>query len=356
MPFRTKKTDVWQYDIVVGGNRFRGSCRTSNWETAKDVEARIRAEARSSSAKTGSYSLSEALGTYYRDKAIGTPSERTTKSQAKVILKHMDGKMPISAITNAHVLAYVAKDRANCANATVNRRLQMLGRALKHMGKFYKANVPDLELRAAETREAKERVRELAMEEQDRLFQHLPAEYHPFVKFALLTGARIGTISGLLWDDLDMAGGSMFFRLKNDRVMTFPMSAEVRAILSALPRSNVMAHRRYVFTRVSQQTAERIPIVSNGGVFNTAFRKAVADAGIEDFRFHDLRHTFATRLLRRSRNLKLVSKCLGHTMLETTSRYAHVLVDDMRAELEDFSPLSNSVPQKNPQTVKKNNY
>lgn len=261
--------------------------------------------------------------------------------------------MQISGITNAHVLSYVAKDRVTCANGTVNRRLQMLGRALKHMAKFYKATVPDLELRAAETREAKERVRELAMDEQVRLFQHLPAEYHPFVKFVLLTGARIGTVSGLLWDDLDMAEGSMFFRLKNDRVMTFPMSAEVRAILSALPRSNVMAHRRYVFTRVSQQTGERIPIVPNGGVFNTAFRKALADAGIEDFRFHDLRHTFATRLLRRSRNLKLVSKCLGHTMLETTSRYAHVLVDDMRAELEEFSPLSNSVPQNNPQTVKK---
>jgi integrase len=353
MPFRTKKTAIWQYDIVVGGSRFRGSCGTDQWEEAKNVEARVRADAKAQKAKGGSYTLSEAIGTYYRDKAIGTPSQNTTKSQAKVILEKMDGSTRIDRLTDAHIMAYVAKDRATCSNATVNRRLQMLGRALRHMAKFYKAEVPALELKAAETREPKERVRELSMDEQARMFDALPTEHHALVSFALLTGARIGTICGLLWSDVDMASRTIFFRLKDDRVMTFPMSPELRALLSALPRSNVIAHRRYVFTRLNAQTLERVPVVSNGGVFNADFRKALAGADIVDFRFHDCRHTFATRMLRQCKNLKLVSKLLGHTLLETTSRYAHVLVDDMRAELDAFSPLTNTVPQTGPQTKTK---
>jgi len=92
--------------------------------------------------------------------------------------------------------------------------------------------------------------------------------------------------------------------------------------------------------------------VPKGGVFNAEFRDALTAAGIVDFRFHDLRHTFATRMLRQTGNIKLVSRLLGHSSIETTARYAHVLVDDMRAALEDFSPVSGADPQNNPQRVK----
>jgi integrase len=68
---------------------------------------------------------------------------------------------------------------------------------------------------------------------------------------------------------------------------------------------------------------------------------AVKRAKIPDFRFHDLRHTFATRLLRQTGNLKLVSRLLGHTTIDTTARYAHVLDEDLEQALERFSPLSN---------------
>jgi len=64
MPFRTKKTRVYQYDIVVGGHRFRGSCGTEDFEAAKAVEADIRANAKRNAARGSDYTLSEALGTY----------------------------------------------------------------------------------------------------------------------------------------------------------------------------------------------------------------------------------------------------------------------------------------------------
>jgi integrase len=69
--------------------------------------------------------------------------------------------------------------------------------------------------------------------------------------------------------------------------------------------------------------------------------RAVKSAGLWDdrrspdrFRFHDLRHTRATRLLRETGNLKIVQKLLGHQSIKTTARYAHAFTDDVRAAME----------------------
>jgi site-specific recombinase XerD len=61
-----------------------------------------------------------------------------------------------------------------------------------------------------------------------------------------------------------------------------------------------------------------------------AFRKAVKESGIDHFRFHDLRHTFATRLVQAGVDLYQVSKLLGHKDISTTQRYAHHYSESLR--------------------------
>lgn len=351
MPFRTAKTRIYQYDIVVRGNRLRGSTGTEDFEEAKAVEAQIRADAKKHATAAGDFTLSQALGTYIKDKIVGRPSESTTRSQARVILSHMDGKQKISRLKNSDLMSYAAKHRATCANSTVNRHLQMLSRAIAYMGKTYGADVPDLDFRAPLTKEPRERVRELTFGEQADLFAALPQEFHSFVAFALMTGARISSITGLLWRDVDMENREITFHLKGGDIMIFPMNSELAALLSSQPKSNVVENRRFVFTRVDGHSKERIPIVASGGVFGTVWRKALSDAGITDFRFHDLRHTFATRMLRKTQNISLVSKMLGHTNIETTSRYAHVLTSDMRNALDEFAVLGTGPKSSNPQKI-----
>ena len=57
-------------------------------------------------------------------------------------------------------------------------------------------------------------------------------------------------------------------------------------------------------------------------------------AGVKDFRFHDFRHDFGTKLLRETGNLKLVQKALNHADIKSTLRYAHVLDEDIAAAIE----------------------
>jgi len=72
----------------------------------------------------------------------------------------------------------------------------------------------------------------------------------------------------------------------------------------------------------------RYPFTLQG--WQRKWKKALQDAGIEDYTFHDNRHTKATRMLRSSGNLRAVQKLLNHTDIRTTARYAHALEDDVR--------------------------
>lgn len=266
-----------------------------------------------------------------------------------MILETMDGRKPMSDISNADLARFVALRRAQVSNATVNRHLQMLSRALKYMHRVHRAKMPDIDLKSAETPEPIERIRELSQDEQTRLLEHLRPDLHAFVKFALMTGARLSTITELRWSDIDHTTRRMTFRLKGGTSMPFPISPEIAALLSALPKSELPEHRRFVFTFQVQNRRgnPRRKIVPNGGGLMEDFRAALEAAEIENFRFHDLRHTFATRLLRRTGNLKLVSRLLGHTSVETTTRYAHVLDNDLQDALDGFSVLKSTESRSN---------
>ena len=131
---------------------------------------------------------------------------------------------------------------------------------------------------------------------------------------------------------------------KGNKRHTLPMTDELRAILGAVMNNPT----DQVFTYVGQRTriihttrdkravlrGERYPITLSG--LNRAWRTygPKGAAGIADFRFHDLRHTAATRILRRTGNLKLVQRLLDHEDIATTAKYAHVDDADLLAAME----------------------
>jgi len=347
MPYRPKGSKYWHYDFQIRGRRFHGSCDTEIFEEAKAVEAAARVRAKSAPEVTGRFTLSEALGTYFTDVAQGQSSAATTMSQFKAILAILDGARPMESLTNADLMRFVATRRAEVSDATVNRHLQALSRALRHMARIHGATLPPIDIKVLQRAEPEERVREMTITEQERLFAHLRLDLHPMVKFALMTGARLSTIIGLRWSDIDYGNERMNFRLKQARSMRFPLSPEILALLSALPRADVAEDKPFVFTYQDHSSKAKIRqrIRQNSHIFDD-FRAAITAAEIDNFRFHDLRHTFATRLLRRTGNIKLVSRLLGHTKVETTSRYAHVLDSDMAHALQGFCVLTNSEPRR----------
>lgn len=340
MPFRPKGSRFYHYDFQIKGRRFHGSCGTDDLEEAKAVEAEARVKAKTDPAARGIFTISEALGTYITDVSAHQSSHRTTVSQGKGILSALDPKRRLDQLSNADLMHLVTRRRATVANGTVNRELDLLGRACRHMARIYGAAISaDLDFSGIRLKEPKEITRELSWEEQARLFEHLRTDLHPFVKFALMTGARLETICELRWPDVDFRHKRILFRMKGDTEMFFPMNGELTALLSSLPRATHKDSADFVFTYLSHRTKppRRQRIVTGGGGISEDFRDALKKAKIEKFRFHDLRHTFGTRMLRTTRNLKLVSRLMGHASIDTTVRYAHVLQDDMEEAVRNFS-------------------
>ena len=158
----------------------------------------------------------------------------------------------------------------------------------------------------------------------------------PLVALALNTGMRRGELLSLEWARVDL--NQRTIRVINaksdagDRII--PMNEMVHALLSEL----------------AQRATSPLIFPSNrklGGKFldlKKGFHKAVELAGIPHIRFHDLRHTFATRLVRAGVDIVTVQHLLGHSKITMTARYAHALADVKIAAVSklDFAGFCSS--------------
>ncbi len=174
-------------------------------------------------------------------------------------------------------------------------------------------------------------VRYLSPEEQARLMAVLdrwPCRTSAcFVKFAMLTGLRRGELFRLKWEDIDFPNRLITLRSpKGGKTTTIPVSQEALQALSELPVTS-----EYVFP-------------GKGGKMRTDFKgpwlriKKAANLP-EDFRFHDLRHHFASTLVSSGVPIEVVSKLLTHKDLKTTQRYAHLSPDALRQAAEKAATL-----------------
>lgn len=143
------------------------------------------------------------------------------------------------------------------------------------------------------------------------------------IRVMLLTGARPGEVRGLLWDNLDLAGGTarLVTRKRGSLSLVLPPSAV--AVLRSLPH---VKDNPYVFA--SRLHGKHL---TESGVWQV-WRKVLAAAGItdKDAVLYITRHTFGAVLTGRGEGLPITGGILGHTQPSTTQRYAHVADDPMR--------------------------
>jgi integrase len=192
--------------------------------------------------------------------------------------------------------------------------------------------------------EPQERVREASEGEEAAIMEQLERGYDDAIEFAFLSGCRRMEILGLEWPRVDFFGRQFTVIGKGKKSRVIPMS---QAIFDLLWRQQ-NHHETKVFTYQAKRTVrrgddvicrgQRYPLTEAG--LKTAMRRAVPNAGVTNFRFHDTRHTAATRVLRKS-NLRVVQELLGHRDVATTTKYAHAMKEDVRAALEATTPTKS---------------
>ena len=130
------------------------------------------------------------------------------------------------------------------------------------------------------------------------------------IRLLLLTGCRKGEILTLRWSDY--REGHLFLRDSKTGPRTVWLSDPARAVLDGMERSG-----RWVFPAAGRNRPR------SAAWLNAAWWRIRAEAGLDDARLHDLRHTHASIALRRGETVPAIGKLLGHANAETTLKYAH---------------------------------
>ena len=213
--------------------------------------------------------------------------------------------------------------------ATVNRELQVLSKvfSMAYDNGLVETNPMR---RVHKLREAPARERYLTDEEEKRLFAILVgrrAHIRPIVVVALHTGMRQGEILGLTWENVDFEQKTIFVaHTKTGRPRKLPMSEPVEAELRSLKQDAALHEHVFSYARTGLKLT----------TFRHAWEGACTAARIYGLRFHDLRHTFATRLRARGVHEMDIMSLLGHTTLQMTSRYSHAMPQNLRAAVDSL--------------------
>jgi integrase len=253
--------------------------------------------------------------------------------------------------------------------STVNRTMQTFRAALYHVRDKHEAFIkPNLKFGITLEQVTK---REVSEAEETALINALREDYHDIFAFALLSGIRETGVCTLERSKVDLANAQVTFRSKRHRGDPpgfIRWETQALGPLEVALLAEIMAarhHPKWVFTYVARGTKGGKGGTGHGGVFEQGKRYPItlqaltsrwqrdrATAArvlpsVADIRWHDLRGTFGSRLLRKTRNLAWVQKALGHANINTTMRhYAHVLNDDVRqakAEVQGAEAASPTV-------------
>jgi integrase len=231
------------------------------------------------------------------------------------------GTKSVRALSKDNVARYVSgRADAGLSGASINRELAFLRKAMNHAVNERLADRNPVGARNGGVKLAKEnnaRVRYLTAEEETRLRDAIGEKHWPMVAFALHIGFRQHNQFTLKWSDVDFDTGSITARdPKGGRNYRVPMNATLRALLFSLPSRRCSL---YVFPSSTGRTP-----LNSCNVMHRLFVPALERAEIADFTWHDLRHTFASRLVMRGVPLLTVSKLMGHETPTMTLRYAHL--------------------------------
>ncbi len=335
---RRGKTKIWCTDFTApNGKRIRASTGTTNKKEAKELEAQMKSE-QWRIHKLGEkvkvrHSWQEATIHYLRIKEDMKWKRGATECLRELHPwlgdKYLDeiNEELISDITVARKAMGSRSNRNRgkpVSNATVNRMLSMLRAVLKQTVKLkWIDRAPVVELLP----EKKFIARTLTVDEIIRLKSELPSHSKPMMQLAVLTGLRMSNVTGLTWKNVKFETSTLEFEanvIKNDEPFILPLNKEALDIIKA----ELGKHPTNVFTYQGKT-------IKNANT--RAFKKALARAGIESLRWHDLRHTFASLHRLKGTPLDVIQELGGWKSEEMVKRYAHINAEHLAKHASSIS-------------------
>lgn len=230
---------------------------------------------------------------------------------------------------NRDLIDRITEDKLNTGvqPATVNKVLEVLRVILNTARKHWDwiEHVPHVRMLKLSNR----RIRWLTRKEAQTLLSYLPAHLQAAVRFSLATGLRESNVAGLEWSQVDLERRVAWIHAdqsKSGRPIGVPLNREAVVVLRGLGGD----HETFCFTYKGNRVRK----------FNTkAWRAALESAGIEDFRWHDLRHTWASWHVQSGTPLHVLQELGGWSDIRMVQRYAHLAPEHLSGYAEALYQL-----------------
>lgn len=319
----------WVRFSTPGGQQIRRSAQTANKQLAQEYHDRLKAG-------------------YWRVSKLGDKPRRKWEEAVERWLMEKQGEKvtlndDIGHLRRAHphlygryldeidrdVLDDLTKSRLSdgVSNATVNRMLEIVRAILRRAEREWEwlERAPHVRMMP----QAKRRVRWLAREEAGRLLTELPDHLAAMARFTLATGLREANVVKLEWSQVDLDRRCAWIhadQAKARKAIPVPLNAEAVLVL----RQQDGKHKSRVFTYQGK------PVTKAN---NHAWRKALVRAGIENFRWHDLRHTWASWHVQQGTPLHALQELGGWSDYEMVRRYAHLSVEHLAEYADGLSKI-----------------
>lgn len=271
------------------------------------------------------HTLAELVDRYLRDVMPSKPKSEVDQKRQLLWWKQQLGHHVLADVTAVVIAEH--RDRLTGgltptgrqrSPATANRYLSALSHALTIAVTEWGWLDDNPMRKVRKLKEPRGRVRFLSDDERSRLLEACQAHspLYSIVVLALSTGARQGEILNLTWQDIDLARGMIILEeTKNNERRSIPLQGHALELVKAMKKI-----RRIDTDLVFP--AKRDP--SKPLYVRSMWETTVKRAGIEDFRFHDLRHSAASALAMSGASLAEIADVLGHKTLQMVKRYAHL--------------------------------
>jgi integrase len=238
------------------------------------------------------------------------------------------GHLHLDEITRRTLPEFVStRKRSGVTDATIRRDLAFLSSVFSMANRWGWVDTnPVTALNKKSLKESRPRTRFITREEFERLYETASDDLKPILVLAVETGLRKEELLGLKVASIDFRRRELHLDVTKTSVpRRVPLSAKALETIRELLEQRSRPRSPYLYCKAD---GTRI------GNPKKAFSGACRRAGIEDFRFHDLRHTFASWWVQGGGDLYRLSRVLGHTTLQMSARYGHLRTDDLHDELE----------------------
>ncbi len=351
-----RRGKIYWYSIKHNGKRIQDSTGTANRKLAERIFAKVQTdieEGRWFENQIKKKPFKEMIDRYENE--YTESKDYYQKRRDRSIFKHLKsffGEHATLEDIENQIGGYEHYRRSQGRKpGTIMKELSLLRRIFNIARKQWKWKIqnPVCDIELPKVRN--ERVRYLSEKEYKELFKaldHAPEKWlKPFVTIALDTGLRLSNLCELSLTEVNLAHRMIIInaeKMKNDDYIGIPLTERACNTLRELQKIKCISGH------VFHDSGQKLYYVK----VQRAFANVLKRAKISDFRFHDLRHTFASYLTQRGIDLHTIATLVGHKDLRMTKRYAHLDVESLRnaiSRLDRATILLQSEGQKGAQAL-----